>query len=208
MKKLIITAIALTVIIVGVVLMITLKPISFTFGEGVAAITIYTPKDRTVAHLTESEARQWLPKGDYYAIPEGAQVNVDKIAFAVTHAASITIDPGYSDEYLAKQTPAATDAISKILQDTYPAASQYLIASEKLFHYGEWYGATLFNTASNPDAKKDFYRFIARYDGTTWKLVGTPQLVLSKKLLPGTPSRIVDAVNALSPDESLLYENY
>jgi hypothetical protein len=111
---------------------------------------------------------------------------------------SVTVNPGFSEEYLTSLLKEELPDIKAIITAKYPAATtNFMLGDGKLYGDGTWYGTTL---VQNADAGNngDVYRTVLRKVNNVWQFVATPELVLSAPYHKDIPVSILTDLNGQS----------
>jgi hypothetical protein len=181
----------------------SLKTTDFQIHQPATGVAIYkTGKqdaNSKVASLSGS-GQVKLPKGSYTAVPSGKNVNDNPIDFTVgDNNPTINVDPGYSTAYLDKLLVGQQATINQVIRSTYPSViGAFKVNNGKLYTTGEWYAATLVQNPPHPKTNGDVYRLVLRKENDTWKIVASPQLVLTTSNSPGVPIEVLRDVNTQS----------
>jgi len=182
----------------------SLHSVALTLAPTVKQVTVFrenqtaSDSDATpgvqLAQTAESTTIS-LQNGDYYAIPKGDNLVVDKIYFTVKDVDQrITIDPDYTTSYLEKQLTSSLSDIQRSIDQSFPVvAPRYTLVSGQLYKKGDWFGGIL----APKDATLDEYKVIVRKNGTSWSVVGIPQIVLTSTTFPKVPTDVLTQTNRL-----------
>jgi hypothetical protein len=205
-QKRIIASIIGIILVIGVALgvreLLRYHTISFTFASTVSSIDIYedtghSDKPSVAAHLSSSGSAR-LKEGKYYLIPKGRDIAQDKISLSVSKDETIAVDPSYSAQYLRSLATAEQPAVASLLTKQYPAAmANYEIDSVTLYQKGEWAGVVLTPKGMDRQNPSDYYRVVAQKTNGVWKVISSPQVVLTLDNTPGVPRSILIAVNTI-----------
>lgn len=205
MKKIIFIILGALILVIGIVVLInyiTQRPVSVTLKGSGYSVDILN-SDRKVTTLTGSgEVR--LHDGNYIYKVVGDGYSNESVAFTVTKDADpITVDPPYSTEKLASlldtQRQAITDTLSLTYAGIFDSFEYYQL---DLHDKGEWAAGILRQIVDRRDSP-DYYRFVAKKDGTSWKVVVPPQIAIQKSGYPDVPEEILYSLYS----ESTLYSN-
>jgi hypothetical protein len=172
--------------------------VSVVFSPDVSSATIYTEKGTEAKKLT-ARGKVSLQNGNYYATPDGQKVSKDPIRFDIKDRdLTLTLDPDYSSDFLKTTLNTEQTAITAAAESAFPLIAQnYTIGSNTLYRHGEWFGALL--TQKNDTRNElDYYRIILHKESGTWKVVGKPELVMSKAEFKDVPDSVLKSVNQLS----------
>lgn len=140
-------------------------------------------------------------KGSYVLVPKGQNIDTSPVSFTVQGKPhEQVVDLPYTDEYLKNQLSGEKDAILSAITTKYPTATKrYTINDGKLYHWGEWYGATL-TSRENPDeyVYADTVRILLKKQDGTWTVMSDPpEIILSTPTYPDTPEYILKDINRL-----------
>lgn len=195
-----------TAIIAGGSFLITYlsqRSVTFTFSSEVASIQISKEDlnecdgrcelDDTIRLEKSGQIR--LTDGTYYVIPTGDMVDESSISIVVgKDTTTFTIQPDYSQDYLANLLASEITSIHNALLAAYPVVTQqYSVSGGLLYKRGEWYATTLYPLGS--DASDVYYAILHKVDGK-WLLAAQPSLYFSYAEHPSIPTTIISAVNS------------
>lgn len=116
-----------------------------------------------------------LKKGEYTTRNVGKNIKSDARTISIdSDTTTINNTFNYTDAYLQTSYVRESPAIEALIYQQYPLAqTQYTIASGKLYHQGEYYGAILMaNDRAGDNA--DTLRVLAEKTEGKWKLRSTP----------------------------------
>lgn len=141
-----------------------------------------------------------LQPGKYYAIPEGTTYDTSQISFTVdTKDITVTLNPGFSQNYLAAKLAEELPAIQAVITSKYaPILSDYTINKGKLYLDGTWYGTTLVQNSPAPGELGDTYRTVLHKVNGTWQIAAIPELVISAPEHTDIPFSVLSDLNAQS----------
>lgn len=180
------------------------RSVSFKLSDTVSEVTIYGssyPDEgiRTKITSLDKSSSIRLKPGTYYVAPSGSTVVTD--AYEITVDAStntIDINPYYSESYLSEHFAGEVAGITNAITSKYPsiATAGYTIGEGAFYHFGDWYGATLYKS---PDVNGayDFYGVILHKVEGQWQIAAPPSLLFTYGDYPTIPKDIVFAVNAV-----------
>lgn len=216
MKKFIIISVIIVAIIAaavaGLLYFNSFHKVSVTLSDDVTSATLYKiqPQDSENHQVTGTElqkinaaAELSLQNGDYYFVPDGDKISKTAIYFTVNdEPVSVQLHPGYSNEYLAELLKQEEPAIKRTVQTRFPSDMQnYQLQNGALYEKGDWYGALLVSTISDPNrrSQQDYYRIILHKSEGVWHVTNIPQLVLTSAEFKDVPADILRDVNELTP---------
>jgi hypothetical protein len=152
--------------------------------------------DRKEIKTISSSTSVMLAKGKYYIIPEGKDYDTTPVIAAVEDKdITVSVNPGYSKDYLARKVPEERLKIDPIIQKAYGAIlSDFTLNAGELYKNVDWYGTTL-TQKSLPAEVGDVYRLILQKQDGVWHIVAPPKLVLTQADFPKIPLDVLDAVN-------------
>jgi len=162
-------------------------------------VTVYAKNHQKMGALGSS-GKLSLRTGDYYLVASGTHINTAQQAFKVGgNGAYVSVDPGYSSEYLDQLLTTQLPVIKKVLLTAYPqAVTGFSVNTGTLYIYGDWYATTLVQAPPGPGATGDVYRVVLHKEHDAWKVVTTPAIVLSSQDYPTIPRAILQSINAQS----------
>lgn len=205
-QKRIIASIISIILVIGVILgvreLLRYHMISFTFTSTISSIDIYedieySDKPSVIAQLSSAGSVR-LKEGQYYLIPKGKDIAQDKIGFSVSKDETVAVDPSYSAQHLGGLATAEQPAIASLLTKQYPVAmAGYEIDSVTLYQKAEWAGVVLTPKGMDRQNPSSYYRAVAQKMNGVWKVIGSPQVVLTLDNTPGVPRSILIAVNTI-----------
>jgi hypothetical protein len=155
-------------------------------------------KNQTIKSLNTSTTLS-LQAGDYCAVITDTKYDVSPVCISLSSSdASISLNPHYSDSYLASQlTSELKSQLHLIISQKYSAIiNGYTLGNGQLLGDGEWYATTL-TTKVAPNDRGDYYRVLLKKDGNTWQIIAFPQLALSRFDYPNVPVEILSDANRL-----------
>lgn len=200
-KPIIILALSLVVIIaaiVGLQYYLSFHKVTISLGVKVDEAAIYNvlSKDK-VKNITENSVVS-LQNGDYYIVPSGKTVDTSPVTFTVNNEPlTVVVDPGFSRSYLQAELEKQLPDIRKALVASSTESIQYTFDQPTLYKNADWFGALLVHRNLNPRDEPDYYRVVAQKSNGKWKIIGTPELVLTKDHFEKVPVDILSAVNHL-----------
>lgn len=143
-----------------------------------------------------------LKVGDYYYIPTGDTVDTTSVNFTVSETdkeQTITVISSYTPSHLKKLADEQMPLIASVLVSSFPSVMpRYEINNLQLIGTGDTAGVVLTPIGmdeNNPDA---YYRALLVKDGTSWKVIGKPEIVLTKFNTPNTSAVLLEIVNDMS----------
>ena len=160
-------------------------------------------KDDNAKIATISDTRDiTLKEGTYYYIPTTDGFSSDKVYFDIKdNNTTVEISPSYSSSRLSNLLEQDKEIINKVL-GVYPMLSNYVIADESLYHYGEWYSARLIQRVSGT-REPDVYRVILNKSNDAWKITASPRISISINDFPSIPDYIIRQVNKAPSTQAL-----
>lgn len=163
------------------------------------SVTVYTSGRKKVDSLSSSGSVK-LHAGTYSVVASGTDISTKPITMKVTDTgAYLTVDPGYSDSYLAQQLSVELPRIKQFITTKYPSITAgFTLNDGKLYQYGDWYGTTLPENPVGRGSQGDVYRLVLQKVDGTWKIAAGPQLVISAPYFPGIPHSTLDDLNQQS----------
>lgn len=215
MKKLIIITSIVVVIIAAAIAaylyFASFQKVTITLHPGVASVKVYQtsgdddhessagPQGKDVQTITSSQTIS-LTKGKYFLIPKGDHISDNDIIFTVAdQPVTVDVNPDYTSDFLGTKLTNEEAVIKAAITSQFPLAkNQYDIQDGSLYKKGEWYGALLIHKGDDPSAPGDYYRVVVRKDGSTWKVIKQPELILTTAEFSNVPSDVIDAVNKLT----------
>lgn len=183
--------------------LVSFRTLSIQTGQADFTADIYKADDinrqRKIANSKE-EAEVKLQDGDYIAIASNDKFSKDPLAFTVTKDTKrVTLQPSFSSATLSIMLSNESATLKKVLVDTYPQLSKgYKIGLGKLYKMGEWYATTLTVIPEDRREDGDIYRVVMQKENATWRIVKTPEFVLTTSEYPMVPKEILQEVNKLT----------
>ncbi len=149
----------------------------------------------------ESTGTLRLRTGTYYVVPMGDDISLDKIKIQINdNTKSIDIKPYYSDDYLTSNFSDQMAAINTTISDKYAdIISDYTIDNGTFYHYGDWYGTTLYSEVTREGGSDTYGIILHNVDGV-WRIAAAPELVFRYSDHKDIPTDIIDAVNRSAND--------
>jgi flagellar basal body-associated protein FliL len=203
MKKRII--IAVIVILVGIAAVAayayfaSFHKVTVSFSPDVTSATLYKEDGKEIEKVSTAK-EVLLQNGTYYAVPEGQKVSDKEITFTVKDSGlELALDPDYSTDFLQQTLVKEQSAITTAATTSLPLIAQsYSIEEGTLYRHGEWFGALLIQKTADIRDERDFYRIILHKESDTWKVVGKPELVMTKVEFKNVPASVLKSVNQLT----------
>lgn len=145
--------------------------------QDVNSISIVDQSQKVIKKLSSSGEHIRLAKAQTFSVVYTAQDGFkDGRQTFSSSDTNVTVKPYYSDSRLANLYTEEAAAITTALNDAYPAAPVlYVIDHQKLYHYGDWFGAKL--TYKGKDIfNDDTLKVIAHKENNTWVIVTNPPM--------------------------------
>ena len=198
---LLVAAIAVVASIIGITFYLSYKTVHVVFKEDNLAVSVYSDNDDKMADIS-STSDITLREGNYYYTPTTDGFSSDKVYFTVkNNDTTVEISPAYSSTRLSDLLEKNKEAIHAALA-IYPLLSNYVIADESLYYYGEWYSAHLVQRVSGT-REPDVYRVILKKDDDTWKIAVSPRITISINDFPSIPDYVIRQVNKAPSTQAL-----
>ncbi len=215
-KKFAIVLVAAAIVVCGILFAVdwlSYKNVVFNLSSETKSITVYDADqyefysasngDSSAANsgTLKATGQLRLKVGDYYVVPTGDTISLDAIKVQVDDdGTSIDIKPYYSEDYLASAFSDQIATINTVVSDTYPTIiSGYTIKDGTFYHYGDWYGTTLYNEPTREDGSDTYGVILHKVDGA-WQIAATPELVFRYSDHKDIPTDIIDLVNRSAND--------
>jgi hypothetical protein len=141
-----------------------------------------------------------LQPAKYYAVPTDTKYDNAQISFTVADKdMSVTVDPGFSPNYLASILAAELPAINSVISAKYASVlGDFTVNSGKLYLDGSWYGTTITQKSPGPGQLGDVYRTVLHKVNGKWQFAATPALVLTSPDHTNIPNDILVDLNKQS----------
>lgn len=197
MKKRLITSACIAGIIIILVLVaiywLTVKSVAFTLVGSDYTVQVRTQSGRTISALERSSTVSLHP-GTYLYVIEGEKYDsAAQTALAITpDTTEVTINPAYSQEYLAKLQEQEDAAITSLISSRYPGVS-FTLKNLTLYGRGEWASAWLV-VQQEPKNIPEVYRTILHQVNDTWVVAAKPAIAIAARNYPDIPKNIVDSL--------------
>lgn len=138
-----------------------------------------------------------LKPGTYYVIPSGDVILTDPVEVTIGNDTSkITINPYFSEEYLANKFSDQIANISTVIKNKYPdIIDNYTIEDGTFYHFGDWYITVLYENTDGPEFP-DSYGVILHKVNEEWQIAAKPSLYFTYKDYSNIPRDIISAVNS------------
>lgn len=153
---------------------------------------------KLVKEVVASDEKIRLKKGFSYSIEyRGAEkYESGKISFAVpSEDKHISIDPPYSQARLNQQLNSDLETLHQTIKNSFENMHLYEIQRGKLYHTGEWYGATL-EYIGQDAFSADTLRIVMKKENGIWKVKSElPYIYLSKFAHPDVPKDVLSDIN-------------
>lgn len=184
------------------------KNVSFTIEGPAELVDIYkkpssgieekAPKINSVSNKQTIKLRI----GEYYYIPTGDTVDSTSVNFTVNDVdenQTITIISSYSSEYLQKLANEQAVAITSVLTESFPSVMpRYEVNNLRLIGKGDLAGVLITPIGMDENSPDAYYRALLKKEGDSWKVIGRPEIVLTKFNTPNISTNILEIVNNLS----------
>lgn len=181
MKKLIVRIIIVVLVlglaIAGMHYFLSTRTISFKLSHVENAV-IKDKNDWTIATLNSNSDTARLYKGSSYTVHYDATDGYQDSSqtFTVENDNEITVSPYYSNERLSSLLAEQSQAIRAAVVAKYPTITGlYDFQNERLYHYGEWYSATL-KYKGNDFFNEDKLRLVVHKQNDTWHVASQPPM--------------------------------
>ncbi|HTJ73328.1 MAG TPA: hypothetical protein VL481_01925 [Verrucomicrobiae bacterium] len=140
-----------------------------------------------------------LQAGTYFALPQGNKYDSSAVSFIVEDKdMTVTINPGFSEEYLGTLLQQELSSIKSVIIAKYPqATTNFTLNDGKLYKDGTWYGTTLIQNAEAGN-NGDVYRTILHKVNGTWQFAATPEIILTAPTHKDIPQDILTDLNGQS----------
>lgn len=177
------------------------KTVDFKLSEYAKSIDIYAEKDSSggpVASLNTSGTIRLKP-GRYLVTPRGDNIITDEIYIEIDQTTTeISVNPYFTEEYLSTAFDADLKAIQEAIYKKYPnTIKDFTLSTGKFYHFGDWYGATLYNTQPFGEIGIDTYGILLHKENSWWGVVGDPEIVFLRASYSTVPEDIIDDVNQM-----------
>lgn len=180
------------------------KNVTFTIDYPEATATISEAKGQNKSFATISDrSSMWLKKQTYTIQFSGDKLSHTPVSITVDDKTkTIALDPNLSTQLLQQTLRSEKPAIDAVVKQSITSSSPYTVEEERLYHRGEWYSAAIKlyqSSSSDPDIGNpdnvDTLSIVLKKDGSAWKLVAKPSLIITKPDYPHIPTYIIDAIN-------------
>lgn len=153
-------------------------------------------KHESITTITQSGQKVKLKKGsDYIAEFTGVAGYDSGTALVRDGQKELSIDPHFSQEKLREILNDEMPSIRLTLSSKYSNMNLYTASEEKLYLWGEWYGATLKYTGDDI-FNSDTLRVVLKKENDVWIIkTDPPNISLSKFSYPDIPEEILRDVN-------------
>lgn len=210
-KKTILALIAAAILVSGVLLLLdwmSYRNVTFNLSSETKSIAIYdedqyelyresdrssvVPESRTL----QATGALRLKLGTYYVVPIGDNISTDTIKVSVDdNTDSIDINTYYSEDYLTSNFSDQIPEINTTISNKYSKIiASYTIENGRFYHYGDWYGTTLYSEPTREGGSDTYGVILHKVDGA-WQVVATPEIVFRYSDHNDIPADIIDAVN-------------
>ena len=178
--------------------------VTFRLLQPNTEVTVY--KDSTqpghstkLSNFTATKTLQ-LQNGSYYYVATGQDIATASIAFSVSNARIIEVNPSFTGTYLNAQIASQLPQINAAIRQAYPKiTNDYVINSGKLFLQGQWYGTTISDKRSTNRNPYDAYRIVLLKQNDVWQVMTKPEINLSIPNYPGIPKVVLSSINNIDP---------
>lgn len=181
------------------------RKVMFTIKAPATSATIQKKNSKSgefvdIKHIPASQTT-YLKDGDYQYIPEGDTVNTYPVAFSINgKSQEITINPGFSAQYLSEQLTKELPTISAGIVDKYPTIMPgYEINNSILIGNLDWAGVIITPKNMDPNNPTTYFRVILKKEKNTWRIINKPEVILTIYNSPDVDKDILKQINSLSP---------
>lgn len=202
MKKLIIIPVLILIAIIAATLGIkyatSFHKVSISLGDKVTEVAVYNVLSEDKIKDISQSGDISLQNGDYYLVPSGENIDTTRLTFVIDNTPkSVSANPGYSKEYLQSELVKQLSEITKVVQNSSPLMGKYQLDQPTLYKDVDWFGSLVVRRNIDPQDEPDYYRVVAHKVGGTWKVIGAPELVLTKEKFNTVPTEVLSAINRL-----------
>lgn len=180
------------------------KQVTFAidYPEATAVISpTRDPKEKFVS--IENGSSLWLKKQTYYIYFENEKLSKEPLVVTVDDTTTkLELNANFSESVLQDILTSEQKAINTEIKKSIVSGAPATPNVGALYHHGEWYATTLpvYKASSadpeigNPD-NVNLYYLVLKKDGSGWKIVAGPSLIITKPDHPSVPDYIIDAIN-------------
>lgn len=202
-RKIIVSIVSVFVLLIGIYIAVnyfSYKRVSFELSDNTSSITVYLAEgdneESVVATLDQSGDVRLKP-GNYIVTPTGDKIVTTPIAIEVTSDTdNFSIDPYFSEEYVASAFSEEVDVINNTLLDAYATIKGLTVKEGVFAHFGDWYIASVYITPQ-PRLGMDTYGVILQKNGMSWDIIGDPTIVFTYEKYDSVPKDIIQKANSL-----------
>lgn len=183
------------------------RKVTFTVKQSGLSADIYqrnpnseeSDSDTKMGTIKDGEVLSLRP-AKYYAVPTDTKYDNAQISFTVADKdTSVTVNPGFSSNYLASILAAELPAINSVINTKYASVlTGFTVNSGKLYLDGSWYGTTITQKSPGPGQLGDVYRTVLHKVNGTWQVAAAPALVLTAPDHTDIPNDILVDLNKQS----------
>jgi hypothetical protein len=199
----------LALIIIGTIIFavdwMSYKNITFKLSSETKSIAVYDAETYDLYSTGDSSVKPSgsldksgtlrLKVGTYYVFPTGNNVSTNSIELKVDSSKEVEINPYYSEQYLSDKFSGQIEIIDNIIKEKYQKIiGGYTIDDGTFYHYGDWYGGTLYSNPTESDGS-DTYGIILHKVNGSWQIAAAPQIVFRYSEHQDIPSDVLDSVN-------------
>lgn len=192
-KIVIIISIIGLLLVVGIFFLVdflSYRTVDFKFeGEGYSVLV--GKGNENITTLDKSGSVR-LKDGVYQYRVGGKDYNKQTVEFTVNDSMSITINPTYSESYLASLLEKEIESIQSTIISAYPA-KKFRIETIKLYEKGDWAGGVL-QPIGDPREPAISYRFLLQKIDNKWSFIIPPQIAINKEKYPNVPASVIYAL--------------
>ena len=202
MKKKLYISIGMIILGLGIILganyLLSLHKVTFTLDSNVTSAAIYRVDSHKIKDI-KTNTTILLQAGKYYLIPEGKNINEDKIGFTVNKGdMTVSINPDYTKEYLNTLLKTEKPLVEAVVASKYPTLiGNYTFQQETLYKRGEWFGALLAPKVDDARDQLSPYRIILYKKDGKWEVLRRPEYVLNSSKYTNVPIEVLRAINKL-----------
>lgn len=212
MKKrlIIILSVAVLLIVGGLIIgeLLQYRTVSFNIAEPTSSVDIYNKVNDSpdpaaspkVASATNNQSVS-LKSGEYFYVPSGSNIDTSAVVFSVNNNTVINVVSPYSRDYLSVIAQQESSAVKAAIAEKYPEIiARFNYSSITAYSRGQYIGVVLTPVDMDEHNPSGYYRAVLQKDGGTWKLVGRPEIVLTKYNTPDVDVNILTNINSIGLD--------
>lgn len=179
--------------------------VTFILPGDVESATVYkyheAGEPEIITTVSPGGGPSFIKKGVYGVKPKGDKIDGSAQMISITESSQdIDVALSYSRGYLSELASGERPQLLKSLEDSFQLSNRgFSVAEFRLFNDGSWGGVLFVPQDYDEQNPVILYRcLVSRQGDSSYKVVGKPELILTKFNTPNTPIDILEKINQLA----------